>query len=66
MKKKRGMKKGAQVLKKKDLLIVHEEALFFCVRSTPLRRLGGGFCGTYNPVPGVSQNAPIHLAKLGE
>ena len=29
MKKKRGMKKGAQVLKKKDLLIVHEEALFF-------------------------------------
>lgn len=39
---------------------------YFCVRSTPLRRLGGGFCGTYNPVPGVSQNAPIHLAEHGE
>ena len=41
--------------KKKNLLIIHEEVLFFCVRSTPLRRLGGGSCGTFVPVPGALQ-----------
>ena len=28
----------------------------FCVRSTPLRRLGGGCRGTYIPVPGALQD----------
>ena len=48
--------------KKKNLLIIHEEVLFFCVRSTPLRRLGGGFRGTYIPVPGTLQ---VHSTKRG-
>ncbi len=46
--------------KKKNLLIIHEEVLFFCVRSTPLRRLGGGSFGTYIPVPGALQ---VHMTK---
>ncbi len=60
------LRDGIQRLtKKKNLLIILRRS-YFCVRSTPLRRLGGGFCGTYIPVPGVQQSAPIHLAELRE
>ena len=43
-------------MKKKNLPMGYGEVLFFCVRSTPLRRLGGGCRGTYIPVPGALQD----------